>query len=955
MKQVVSSRRRARWVAAGLVIGGGFAIAPPILAQIIPDDTMPTPSSVAPGCTSCTIEGGTLRGNNLFHSFTEFSVPIGDEVIFNNLDVVEHIFSRVTGSSVSDIDGLIQANGTANLFLLNPNGIIFGPNAQLDIGGSFVASTADAIQFGDQTVFSASNPATSSFLTIDPSAFFFTASSSGVIENQSIAPAGVDLLGNPLSGLRVQDGQSLMLIGRDISMPGGRINALGGQVTLASVTGPGSVDFNLENNNLSMDFPENLLGADILLSDESVVEVGNTSAGTVNLWGRNITLRQGSRVLANTRGVGSGGRIGLRASETVQLMGTSADGSFNSGLFATMAFGASPESPAGGLSIMANQLLIQGGAEISTTTFGEADGGTLTIEADSLVQVSGESDDGRFGSFVAAQSFGEGDAGELSIDTDRLAIQDGAQISVTTLNSGTGGILTVNATESIEVSGSVPGFSSGLFAQNLNGQPGKLSLLTRRLWLENGAQIGASTAGLGDGGTIVIDATEFIHLLGTSEDGIPSAIFTGALDNFTIVTGDSGDLVLNTRQLLLQGGAQVSAGSFTQGNAGNVLINASESIQLSGISQDGQRASGIFTQTSGAGDAGTLILNTEVLSVRDQALVSASTSGGTGGMITITANSLEVSEAAKILTTTFRTEDAGDINLRVADRIDLTGQDSGLLANTERESSGNGGSIFLNPTSVTLRDGAGISVNSQGTGIGGDILLVADALMLANNAFISAETVSNTGGNILLQLQDILLLRNSSFISTNAGIEQGLGDGGDIRIDVPIGFVIAVPQENSDVTANAFEGRGGNIDIVTQGIFGIEPRDELSSLSDITASSESGVSGVIQINNLNVDPSQGLVELPSGLLDSSQLLAQGCEQSAVDSASRGEFFNSGRGGIVSLSSAMLGSDDVVDDLRLPTGWPDQSPVTEAQGWFVSDAGDVVLASAPEIAQEGCWR
>ena len=125
-------------------------------AQITPDGT--TSTTVNQNGDNFVIEEGDRVGDNLFHSFNEFSVPTLGSAAFNNGLDIANIFNRVTGSNISSIDGLISANGTANLFLINPNGIIFGQNASLDLGGSFFASTADSLLFEGEAEFSAVNP-----------------------------------------------------------------------------------------------------------------------------------------------------------------------------------------------------------------------------------------------------------------------------------------------------------------------------------------------------------------------------------------------------------------------------------------------------------------------------------------------------------------------------------------------------------------------------------------------------------------------------------------------------------------------------------------------------------------------------------------------------------------------------------------------------------------------------
>ncbi|MGH2416126.1 MAG: filamentous hemagglutinin N-terminal domain-containing protein, partial [Microcystaceae cyanobacterium] len=204
-------------------------------AQITPDSTLPNNSQVSPRGNRTVIEGGTKAGSNLFHSFREFSVPTGAAAYFNNAADIANIFSRVTGGSVSTINGLIRANGAANLFLLNPNGILFGPNAVLDLGGSFLGSTADFIEFADGVRFSANAPSAPPLLTVSaPLGLVFGSNPDSIsVQGSGHNFTGDDPTFSPLtrsvqfSGLAVRQGRTLALVGGDVSLQGGNLAAPG--------------------------------------------------------------------------------------------------------------------------------------------------------------------------------------------------------------------------------------------------------------------------------------------------------------------------------------------------------------------------------------------------------------------------------------------------------------------------------------------------------------------------------------------------------------------------------------------------------------------------------------------------------------------------------------------------------------------------------------------------------
>ncbi|MFN6531378.1 filamentous hemagglutinin N-terminal domain-containing protein [Nostoc sp. ChiSLP03a] len=269
------------------------------LAQPIADDTLAKNSIVKPSIiplnkdvSSILIDGGVRRGANLLHSFKEFNIGEKEGVYFINPMGIKNILSRVTGDKGSEILGTLGVLGNANLFLINPNGIIFGPNASLSLNGSFVGTTANAIGLANGDIFSA-NPVKNlptGLLNVNPSAFFF---------NQIAAP-----IQNNSANLKVKNNRSLLLMGGNVRIDGGSLNAFGGRVELGGLAQEGTVDLNISDDNFSLNFPAHIAPADVSLTNGAEVNVASNGGGSIAIHAQNIdildrsSLRAGISLLA---------------------------------------------------------------------------------------------------------------------------------------------------------------------------------------------------------------------------------------------------------------------------------------------------------------------------------------------------------------------------------------------------------------------------------------------------------------------------------------------------------------------------------------------------------------------------------------------------------------------------------------------------------------------------------
>ena len=765
------------------------------LAQVTSDGTVNT--QVNSNGNVSEITGGATRGNNLFHSFQDFSVPTDNEAAFNNADSISNIFSRVTGGNISNIDGTISANGSASLFLINPAGIIFGNNARLDIGGSFYGSSASSILFEDGE-FSAVDNLQQPILTVNAPIGLGFRDEPGDIVNRSFTENSAE----EFVGLEVEQGNSLALIGGDINFEAGEATAMGGNIYLGGLAEAGRISLNEDG---SLNFPENIIIADINLTNNADVDVRGTGGGNITVNARNLALEAGefgsSLIQAgitsdSTSSPAQAGDITIDT-ENISLN--------DSRIINQVSFGGAGNS--GNINITTNSIEAINGGDIDATTFGQGNGGNINITATEDLSFDGERASGFAGGVTSVvNSDAVGNAGNVTISTDNLTLTNGGRVAADTFSQGNGGNINITATGDLSFDGEdLDSLASGVTSvvnSDAVGNAGDVTISTNNFALTNGGRVAADTFSQGNGGDINITATGDLSLDGSLNNSVSNNSKVTSLVEEDAV-GNGGNITISTNNLTSINSADIETSTSNQGNAGNINIIATGDLTFD---SNGDIRSSV--NSDGVGNAGNINISSNNLTLTDGASISAGNTGlGDSGNVSITAKESVLIDGAEspqtfITTNSFVSSDFPDFVSK------------------------NLGKLEINASKITVTNNALVSTSSS-QGISGNLVIRAsESFKVTNNAVIHAEvsrrsieansSLLETNGNLIIETAN-LTVANGGQISASI---FGSGSAGDLTILATDSVLITgeTGSGSSALLAIAVEenGKGGELNIFTQ-------------------------------------------------------------------------------------------------------------------------------------------
>ncbi len=685
--------RLACWL--GLVgvcswLGGGWAS-----AQVVLDGKLGPSGAVAGPQFSITAGLGLVRGNNLFHSFSQFDLAAGDVATFSGPSSIHNILARVTGGSASSIDGTIRSDiPGANLFLLNPSGIVFGPNASIDVSGSFAATTADYLKLADGVRFAAALDADDSGLsTADVAAFGFLGRAAGSLRLDRTT-------------LRSEAGGNISLVGGSVQLDGASVRTAGGEVQLAAVQSAGELPVDagtLSRAEIMARFSG--LG-EVVVGGGTQIDVSGEAGGRVVIRGGQLQVDQ-SVIKADTLGAGQGRGINLAVAGDLSVVNA---GQINSGAGGGSGSGGAIEISAGTLRLDGGGLVDENFnpvTQISTATGnastgeGQGRGGDIRIVADRVELVNSAQ--------VSSATYGAGDAGRIEIEADSVHLDarltTPTQITANTLagaNGGSAGDVVIRAGNlKLENGATILAASFG------SGAAGRIDLDAERVELRSGAIVTAGTFGAAAGGDIHVRAG-VLTVDGRDPAGGPD-LLTGlqAVTTSSEFAAAGGGIHLEVGELEMDHGASIFTTSLGLGEGGIVDVVAEE-VRLahgSTLRAEGQSygAAGTISVTASAG-----------VRLSGQSAINTSAPLSSGGDIQVSAGSRLIVRDSQIAASAGL--DGGNISVSAPAMIYLRNSTLTAEADSTGSGFGNGGNLVIDPSFLLLNESSLISRSSLGNG-----------------------------------------------------------------------------------------------------------------------------------------------------------------------------------------------------------------------------------------------
>ncbi|MDM8565921.1 filamentous hemagglutinin N-terminal domain-containing protein [Candidatus Halobeggiatoa sp. HSG11] len=751
-------------------------------AEVITDGTLGQNINLPGPDFQITSDLGQQHGRNLFHSFQDFNIDSHQSATFSGPGSVQNILSRVTGGNPSNINGVFRSTiPNADVYFLNPYGVMFGEGAQLDVQGSFHASTADTLNLSDGGEFNARFP-NDSLLTVAPveSFGFLTDSPSSITTKNST--------------LSISEGKTLSLIGGDLNLMGeepiqfdemgfeilstsSKLSAINGKINLASVASKGEISI----NELELQAKGGKIIADNTMFDISnsgsiVIRGGQFLMRDSSIWshlaeqdGKNIDMNLQESVhitgdllaISNiTLGSGNAGNIDITTPH-LEVIGSIIDA------------GSKDVGYAGTINIKATDVLLRKGAMMTVGARGIGAGGSLNIQASNslslldyrrgtLVNAGREMPD--FPCFITGSTYGPHPAGNITITTSSL---------------DTDGIITANT--------------------HGDGKAGNLIFNVDNMNLTGGGFITSVGDSKGSSGSIIINATDTLSIGGKNQNeifGVSINYFQSYIGTYSYGDGQAGDISISAETLNVDDG-RLSTATGGEGVGGNITIDVNNLQINNGSTIDSNTKSFFELWRIGSGKGGYIDITANDITVSDNSIISSDTyNTSPGGNIDIATNKLTVTNSGIVSAKSQSTGDAGQITVQ-ANSVNLTNQ--GKISTEANDATG--GNLVISASDLLyLREGEITTSVGAGKGQGGNISIENPTFVVIDKGKVIAQADEGHGGDIVIKSEQFITSPDSLIsASSNLGLD---GEVNIESLDVDMeGFLVVLSDETVEASS----------------------------------------------------------------------------------------------------------------------------------------------------------